>query len=209
MTLLEQQKENKFIAEYDGRLLEPRILSDDSNVYYNVNLNNNSRRDFYSLKNEVDSNESGISIGGGLLSTLNIITTSYIDDNAITSNKIYTGAVIGSKFASGAVWDAMSNILTATQIASNAVTSASLGSGSVKNNNVADGAVTTAKIADDGIVPYNSSVGEKQITTSKIVNNSITPLSPTFNSMGVRWGSGSNIWIDVYNQGVIEDFGSM
>jgi len=87
---------------------------------------------------EVSEDASDLGTGGP-----SVITTAYIEDNAVTTAKLAALSVTEAKLAASSV--------TTAKIADDAVTTAKIADDAVTSAKIVDDAVTTAKIADDAI----------------------------------------------------------
>jgi hypothetical protein len=92
------------------------------------------------------------------------VTTSAIDDEAVTSDKLATDAVTTPKIDDLAV--------TADKLATDSVTTAKILNSNVTTSKIADANVTTAKIADSNIT--TAKIADSNVTTVKVGNNQIT-----------------------------------
>ena len=113
-------------------------------------------------------------LGAGQVASLDTITETFIDDNAIstskikanaiTSNLILAGQIIAAKLAVGSV--------TANSIATNSIYTAALQAGSVVTDKLAVGAVIADKISANAITTEKLSANS--VNASKIIAGTIT-----------------------------------
>tara|TARA_R110000796_G_scaffold37353_2_gene94364 strand:+ start:9102 stop:13580 length:4479 start_codon:yes stop_codon:yes gene_type:complete len=113
-------------------------------------------------------------LGAGQVATLDVITETFIGDNAIstakiqanaiTANEILAGQIIAAKLAVGSV--------TANAIAANSISTAALQAGAVTANSLAVGAVVADKISANAVTV--TKLAANSVNASKIIAASIT-----------------------------------
>ena len=113
-------------------------------------------------------------LGAGQVATLDVITETYIGDNAIstakiqanaiTANEILAGQIIAAKLAVGSV--------TANAIAANSISTAALQAGAVTADSLAVGAVVADKISANAVTV--TKLAANSVNADKIIAGSIT-----------------------------------
>jgi hypothetical protein len=113
-------------------------------------------------------------LGAGQVATLDVITETYIGDNAIstakiqanaiTANEILAGQIIAAKLAVGSV--------TANAIAANSISTAALQAGAVTADSLAVGAVIADKISANAVTV--TKLAANSVNADKIIAGSIT-----------------------------------
>jgi len=113
-------------------------------------------------------------LGAGQVATLDVITETYIGDNAIstakiqanaiTANEILAGQIIAAKLAVGSV--------TANAIAANSISTAALQAGAVTADSLAIGAVVADKISANAVTV--TKLAANSVNADKIIAGSIT-----------------------------------
>ena len=113
-------------------------------------------------------------LGAGQVATLDVITETYIGDNAISTAKIQANAITANEILAGQITAAKLAVgsVTANAIAANSITTAALQAGSVVADSLAVGAVVADKISANAVTV--TKLAANSVNADKIIAGSIT-----------------------------------